>query len=124
MRPRRCVQERAPDLGALASRSRVASPQAGPLLRRARAHLVPVRALPDADFASFPPGTVCRRQLSRLRVLLPKLSHELVGQDTSALLPATKKEGSQQAPILSIALEADQARLAVTQTGPSCSTTS
>jgi len=41
-------------LGALASRYRVASPQAGPLLRRPWAHLAAVRALPDADFAGFP----------------------------------------------------------------------
>ena len=55
MRPRRCAQER-DSAGALASRSRVASPQAGPLLRRTRAHLAVVRALPDADFAGFPTG--------------------------------------------------------------------
>jgi len=53
MRPRRCAEERDP-ADALPSRSRVASPQAGPLLRRTRVHLVPVRVLPEADFASFP----------------------------------------------------------------------
>ena len=53
MRPRRCAEERDP-ANALPSRYRVASPQAGSLLRRTRAHLVPVRALPEADFAGFP----------------------------------------------------------------------
>jgi len=53
MRPRRCAQER--DIaGALASRSRAASPQAGLLLRHTGAHLALVRALPDVDFAGFP----------------------------------------------------------------------
>ena len=33
--------------------SRVASPQAGPLLRRTRAHLPVVCALSDTDFATF-----------------------------------------------------------------------
>ena len=53
MRPCRCAQER-DCADALTSRSRVGYPQVGPLLRRARAHLPVVRALPDTDFAGFP----------------------------------------------------------------------
>src|SRR6185295_19146900 len=56
MRPRRCAQER-DCADALASRSRVGSPQAGPLLPRTRAHLAVVRVLPGADFAGFPTNT-------------------------------------------------------------------
>jgi hypothetical protein len=57
MRQRRYAQER-DSAGTLASRSHVASPQAGSLLRRARAHLAVVRALPDVDFAGFPTNMV------------------------------------------------------------------
>ena len=77
MRPQRCAQERGiPD--ALASRSRVASPQAGPLLRRTRAHLAVVRALPDDE----------RGQFSSILALSGNatLDDELVTQDTRSYL--------------------------------------
>ena len=83
MRPHRCTEERDPT-DALTSRSRVASPQAGPPAPPARAHLVPVRALPEADFAGFP--TACGVSTSALEQILfgvADLSHDLTGQDTS-----------------------------------------
>ena len=82
MRPRRCAQER-DCADALASRFRVASPRAGPLLRRARAYLAVVRALPEADFADFPTDFGLLHQYWTRRFGPQYLSHELTGQDTS-----------------------------------------
>ncbi len=52
MRPRRCAQARVCP-SAKASRYRVASPRAGPLLHRTRAHLASVCASSEANFATF-----------------------------------------------------------------------
>ncbi len=52
MRPRRCAQARVCP-SAKASRYRVASPRAGPRLRRTRAHLASVCASSETHFANF-----------------------------------------------------------------------
>jgi hypothetical protein len=65
------------------SRCRVASPQAGPLLRRTRAHLVPVRALPEADFADFQTDVAVHTLGYDYAFLQARLSHEPTGRDTS-----------------------------------------
>jgi len=83
MRPRRCAQER-DCADALTSRSRVASPQAGPLLRRTRAHLAVVRVLPAANFARFPIDVQVPAIAAEWRFLhVRNVAHELMGQDTS-----------------------------------------
>ena len=83
MRPRRCAQER-DCADALASRSRVGSPQAGPLLRRTRAHLAVVRVLPGANFARFLIDVQVPAIAAEWRFLHARnVAHELMGQDTS-----------------------------------------
>jgi hypothetical protein len=55
-----------------------------PLLRRARAHLAVVRALPDADFAGFLARTgMPPRSLLNWRFRMQAVSHESTEQDTS-----------------------------------------
>ena len=95
MRPRRCAQER-DCTDALTSRSRVASPQAGPLLRRTRAHLAVVRALPDADFAGFPSISVCSQSCKISTATLREIVHELAGQDTRSIGRKTREIGVRQ----------------------------
>ena len=72
MRPRRRARAGPTRLGRLHCRipaSGAPAPSyAGPLLRRPRAHLLPVRALPGADFAGFPTGA-CGHANTQSRLL-------------------------------------------------------